>query len=84
MKTDFLKENQDQSQNPVIAKFQKWPRMLRTDYPMGPRGLESLANFLTPIGASRQVCIYQPVALLYFWLRFRHSLLFQPHFLRKN
>ncbi len=55
IRTDFRDKNQDKTWNPVVAKFQKWPRMLCIDPPEGPRGLVSFANFLTPIGASRQV-----------------------------
>ena len=57
IKTDFCDKNQVKSQNPVVAKFQKWPRMLRIDPLEGLRGLVSFANFLTPVGASRQVCM---------------------------
>ena len=32
--------------------------MLPIDPLEGPRGLISFANFLTPLGASRQVCMY--------------------------
>ena len=56
IKTDICDQNLDNSQNPYVAKFQKWPRMLCIDPLEGPRGLVSFANFLTPNGASRQVC----------------------------
>ena len=55
IKTDICDKNQDKSRNPVVAKFQKWPRMLCIDPLEGPRGLVSFANFLTPLGTSRQV-----------------------------
>ena len=48
------------NQNPYVAKFTKWSRMLRIDPLEGPRGLRSFANFLTPFGASRQVCYSLP------------------------
>ena len=57
IKTNFRDENQDESRNPYVAKFQKWPRMLCIDPLEDPRGLVSFANFLTPLGASRQVCL---------------------------
>ena len=57
IKTDICDQNLDNSQNPYVAKFQKWPRMLCIDPLEGPRGLVSFANFLTPLGASRQVCL---------------------------
>ena len=53
MKNDIFDQNQDKSQNPYVAKFQKWPRMLRTDPLVGPTGLALLANFLTAFSASR-------------------------------
>ena len=56
IKTDICDQNLDNSQNPYVAKFQKWPRMLCIDPLEGPMGLVSFANFLTPNGASRQVC----------------------------
>ena len=52
-KTDFCIKNQDKSWNPVVAKCQKWPRILGIDPLKGPRGLVSFANFLTPLGTSR-------------------------------
>ena len=55
IKLNFRNEKQDKSWNPVVAKFQKWPRMLCIDPIEGPRGLVSFANFLTPIGGLRQV-----------------------------
>ena len=55
IKTDIFDQNQDKSQNPYIAKFQKWPKVLCIDPLEGLRGLVSFANFLTPTGASRQV-----------------------------
>ena len=58
IKTDFGDTNQDKSPNPYVAKFQKWPRMLRNNPLEGPRGLISFANFLTPLGASRQVWFF--------------------------
>ena len=57
IKTNFRDENQDESRNPYVAKFQKWPRMLCIDLLEGSRGLVSFANFLTPLGASRKVCV---------------------------
>ena len=57
IKTDICDQNLDNSQNPYVAKFQKWPRMLCIDPLEGPRGLVSFANFLTPLGTSRQVCL---------------------------
>ena len=62
IKTDICDQNLDNSQNPYVAKFQKWPRMLCIDPLEGPRGLVSFANFLTPNGASRQVCSVNPHA----------------------
>ena len=46
LKTDFCDKNQVKSQNPVVAKFQKWPRMLRIDPLDSSRGLVSFQIFL--------------------------------------
>ena len=56
IKTDIFDQNPDKSQNPYVAKSQKWPRVLCIDPLEGPRGLVSFANFVTPLGTSRQVC----------------------------
>ena len=45
IKTDIFDQNQDKSQNPYVAKFQKWHRMLCIDTLEGPRGLVSFAYF---------------------------------------
>ena len=49
IKTDICDQNLDNSQNPYVAKFQKWPRMLCIDPLEGPRRLISFAIFFTPL-----------------------------------
>ena len=66
IKTDICDKNQYKSRNPYVAKFQKWPRMLCIDPLEGPRGLVSFANFLTPNGASRQVCMTSSVSVVFY------------------